>query len=97
METDWRWEILKDQHYLRGSRLQFRTWRESRPGWDHDHCGACSDKFAVHDFDHEHVLKGGYTTCADYVHGAEYEWICPICFADFKEQMGWSEVPPETD
>jgi hypothetical protein len=29
---------------------------------------------------------------ADYEHGADYDWICPTCFADLNDTMRWSEA-----
>ena len=92
MEQDWRAKHLETQPYLRGVRFQRKQYRPPRPDWDHDHCVACWAKFAEIPEGDEPVQHDGYTTCADYQHGAEYDWVCPQCFADFKELMHWKEA-----
>jgi len=42
--------------------------------------------------DREPVATVGYTTCPDYIHGAQYEWVCQTCSPDFKGAMGWIET-----
>jgi hypothetical protein len=83
-----------EQKYLRNVRFQRKPYRLYREGWDHDHCAGCGAKFALEDDPSEPVYREGYATCADYVHGAEYDWVCVNCFAEFKDAMGWVEVPP---
>ncbi|MBW3559477.1 MAG: hypothetical protein KY449_06865 [Proteobacteria bacterium] len=51
---------------------------------------ACNATFA--DFDHSEVQRGDFTTCSDYVFGAEYHWVCDRCFADLKGSIGWTAV-----
>ncbi len=88
MEEDWRLKHLKTQLYLRGVHFQRKQYRAYRPGWDHDHCIACWAKFEAT----EPTPRDGYTTCPDYQHGAEYDWVCPECFVLFKDEMGWTEI-----
>jgi hypothetical protein len=92
--SDSRLEHLRTQPYLRGVRFQRKAYRAYRPGWDHDHCVGCWAKFAEHDDPAEPVLHEGYATCADYQHGADYEWVCPDCFNTFKSQMSWRDIAP---
>jgi hypothetical protein len=40
------------------------------------------------------ALHEGYATTTDFVHGAEYDWICMPCFETFRETMGWVDVTP---
>jgi hypothetical protein len=91
MDEDPRLQHLKTQPYLRGARFQRKPYRLYRPGWDHDHCAACWAKFTVVTGGDEPSLQEGYATCADYVHGAEYDWVCPACFELFRTEMGWLE------
>ena len=56
----------------------FVVWRKSRPGWDHDHCEFCGDKFGF-----SGTLTEGWTTVD------EYRWICDPCFNDFRERFRW--------
>src|SRR3954470_16024193 len=73
-DPDWR---LTGQHqYLSGVTLVRHQWRESRPGWDHDHCEFCLAKFG--DERLPDVLREGWTT------PDEYRWICDTCFSDFR-------------
>jgi DNA-directed RNA polymerase subunit RPC12/RpoP len=92
MTIDWRLERLLDQEYLHGVKFHRAPYRQYRPGWDHDHCAGCWAKFAEYDSDQEVIEHEGYTTGDDYVHGAEYWWVCLTCFSEFKEAMGWPEV-----
>jgi len=92
MKMDWRYEHLQTQPYLRGVRLQLMKYRAYRPGWEHDHCVGCWAKFAEHDDPVEPIEHEGYTTTGEYKHGAQYEWVCPRCFSDFREAMGWTVV-----
>jgi hypothetical protein len=90
MTKDWR---TVGAESLRGARLQRRQWQQWSENWDRDHCSGCNVKFAS--FAGPDVIHEGYTICSDYVHGAGYDWLCPQCFADLKDEMGWTEAPPE--
>ena len=91
MSEDSRLQRLKTQSYLRGVRFHHMVYRAYRPGWDHDHCVGCWAKFAEHGSDLESIEREGYTTGDDYPRGAQYEWVCGKCFADFKDVMEWKE------
>jgi hypothetical protein len=78
-EDDWR--LLGQDAYLTGVPLFFRRWSSDNPDWDHDHCAFCGAKFSNRIPD---CLTEGYTT-ADH-----YHWICPDCFADFRERFEWT-------
>jgi len=67
-------------------------YRAPRPNWDHDHCVACWAKFAEFEDSKEPIKHEGYTTCSDYRHGAEYDWVCLQCFADFMVAMEWRQI-----
>jgi len=90
MTDDWRLQHLQTQPYLRGVIFERMAYKARRAGWDHDHCVGCWAKFAEHDSDVEPIEREGYTTTADYRNGAQYDWICLTCFADFKDAMGWT-------
>ena len=83
------WRIDNASH-LKYARLQFLPWRQKREDWDHDHCLACNAKFA--EAEGTGILHEGYTTCSDYMRGAEYHWICPTCFTELKPDLGWRDV-----
>ena len=79
--TDPNWRLTGHDRYLSGLTLARRAWRQSRPGWDHDHCEFCFAKFG--DEHLQDVLREGWTT------PDESRWICDTCFSDFKEWFGW--------
>src|SRR5688572_1093398 len=54
------WRLQGQERYLSNAILFWRPWRESRPGWDHDHCEFCWAKFAA--FNLPDILHEGYTT-----------------------------------
>jgi hypothetical protein len=85
---DWRLATLGAvlRRKLTGAALVWATWRPPRPGWDHDHCEFCMTKFAGPEL--PDTLHAGYATLD------HYRWICPQCFADFREQFGWQVVGP---
>lgn len=73
------WRRQGQEKYLTGVRLIFRDYYPYRPGWDHDHCEFCGEKFSLNEGD----LKKGYST------EDGYHWICDQCFVDFKDEFGW--------
>jgi hypothetical protein len=75
------WPLCNGGEYLRGLTLVRRPWRESRPGWDHDHCDLCLTTFGDQRF--PDALNEGYTT------EDEYRWICPSCSETFRRHYGW--------
>jgi hypothetical protein len=75
------WQLMGQERYLAGVTLHWSMWHQSRPNWDHDHCEFCLAKFMEES--EPDALHAGYTT-AD-----EYRWVCPTCFADFRERFGW--------
>ena len=82
-KTDWRLTPAHEK-YLAGITLVHRHWRESRPGWDHDHCEFCFAKFGPEVV--AEVIHAGWTT------PDEYRWICETCFQDFREMFKWVVV-----
>jgi hypothetical protein len=77
LESDWRRQ--GQENYLKGKVLTLQRYRPFRDGWDHDHCEFCGTKFSVAAGD----LNQGYS--ADN----GYQWICPNCFRDFKDEFEW--------
>ena len=82
---DWR---LRNARHLAGLKLHRRPYKRWSESWDHDHCAACGAKFA--EFAAPDIQHVGYATGADYKHGAGYAWVCPACFADLKDRLGWT-------
>jgi len=75
---DWRIDSAK---WTRGAVLHFRKYTRYREDWDHDHCEGCWAKFM--ESGSPEILTEGYVT------DDNYRWICPKCFQDLKEEMGW--------
>lgn len=94
MAKDWRLEQLETQPELRGIAFVRKPYRAYREGWDHDHCAGCWAKLAEMGSPDGDVLNEGYATTAEYVHGADYEWVCAVCFEAFAEEMGWLDATP---
>jgi hypothetical protein len=82
-----RWRIDNASH-LKGLQLQLRRYERWSESWDHDHCAACSVKFAEHEG--PDIQHDGYATCDDYPKGAWYEWVCRRCFDELRDDMLWS-------
>jgi len=78
--SDWREDGAK---HIRGATLRFKKYRMPRPSWDHDHCVGCWAKFMENPG--QDILTEGYATEAD-------DWVCPTCFADLKDRMGWKTI-----
>jgi hypothetical protein len=81
-----RWRLGNARH-LSGLVLRFRRYTRWSESWDHDHCAACWAKFAEDDGLDQ--LHEGYATGPDYPKGAGYDWVCPTCFADLADVLGW--------
>ena len=92
MADDWRLETLRTQPDLRGMSFVRKSYKAYRPGWEHDHCAACGVTLAESDVQGDDIIHEGYAITSEYERGAEYEWVCVRCFADFKEVMCWSDV-----
>jgi hypothetical protein len=78
------WRLQGQERFLKGKALQWKKYAPSRDGWEHDHCEFCSAKFSVTATD---ALREGYVTLDNY------HWICPSCFADFREMFAWVVEP----
>ena len=74
------WRRLGQERYLKNKVVTFGKYTPPRPDWDHDHCEFCMAKFSLFPGD----LTQGYATTD------EYRWICAECFADFKDEFGWT-------
>ncbi|HEY3919439.1 MAG TPA: hypothetical protein VGL83_16745 [Stellaceae bacterium] len=81
------WRVDNARH-LAGAKLHKCHYKRYSDPWDHDHCAACMTKFA--EFDAPDVQHVGYATGDDYKFGANYEWVCPQCFAELKPVLGWT-------
>ena len=95
------WRLTGQERYLSGAVWVRKRYRAPSERWEHDHCAFCWAKFMDPDFSPEHrkfieqqpdVLSEGYATTAEHPHGADYHWVCPTCFSDFAERLGWRVV-----
>ena len=77
-ENDWR--LQSQEKYLKYLTWQWKPYRRPSPTWDHDHCCFCWATSSEYEGD----LHEGYCTLD------ETYWICPECFADFKEMFHWT-------
>jgi hypothetical protein len=79
------WRRQGQEKYLYEAILFHRPYRQNpyNPGWDHDHCEFCGANFFL-DLSDPTILKAGYTTEDDY------NWICPVCYEDFRAEFKWT-------
>ncbi|MDR1101980.1 MAG: hypothetical protein LBL34_06505 [Clostridiales bacterium] len=82
-KNDWRLQVPKD--YLKGQELRFAKYTKNDTPSAHTHCDFCFATFSVYDGD----LHEGY-----FARDGK-NWICPICYNDFKEMFGWKLVEKE--
>jgi hypothetical protein len=87
LEFDWRLSYGKD--HLRGATLHWEQYLAPSETWDHDHCAMCWQKFMEDEL--PGVERTGYVTYTP----TQACWICPQCFEDLHEEMGWQISPPE--
>ena len=95
MTKDWRLERLEDQEFLYGVRFERKSYRAYRSGWEHDHCAGCWQKLVEAGSAEKDAIYEGYATTDEYIHGAEYVWVCASCFDAFGELMGWKGAAPQ--
>ena len=80
-ERDWRLDIAEDPDFYAKFTWQFKTWKQTRDNWDHDHCEFCGTEISA--AAGEEILNDGWTN------EDEYYWICEKCFNDFKDLYEW--------
>jgi len=78
------WRLGGQERYLTGVTLRWQEYHAPSANWDHDHCAFCWAKFM--DSPEPNVQRTGYAT-PDHKH-----WICPQCFADFRDRFAWVVV-----
>jgi hypothetical protein len=76
--ADWRIDNAK---WTREAVLRLQKYTRPSEDWDHEHCEGCWAKFM--ESDSSDVLTEGYVT------EDNTRWICPECFRDLHEEMGW--------
>lgn len=90
------WRRMGQESFLRpGTRFVLKRYRAYSETWEHDHCAMCTVKFmdpssaAAMASPMSDVAVEGYATTSEFERGADYEWVCCNCFADFGEEFGW--------
>jgi hypothetical protein len=76
--SDWRIDNLR---FTKGAVLQYKTYTRRSEKSDHDHCEGCWAKFME--------LGGADILTEGYVTEDNYRWICPECFSELRDVMGW--------
>ncbi len=98
--------LFGQEDTLADALLRLQDYRAFSEAWKHDHCSFCFAKFMDATYSEEHrrfiaenpeVLTRGYATTAAHKSGGNTEWICPTCFADFRERFGWRVVEGPVD
>jgi hypothetical protein len=65
--------------------VHWSTWTPYREHWDHDHCAFCAAEISDRPVDDHTEYNAAWVT-----EDNNYDWICPVCFVDFREQFGWA-------
>jgi hypothetical protein len=101
------WRRTGQEEYLAGARLTWKNYQPLSAQWEHEHCEFCWHKFLDPHYspaDKELLERepdaqsaAGYTNLADEGRPAGKWWICEGCFADFKEEFGWTVVQTDPD
>ena len=87
MASDDDWRLQGQESYLANRTLRWSKWSSPRPDWDHDHCAFCWAEFGSQVTEHC-AYDSGWVTADD-----EYDWVCPVCFDDFRSRFNWSVEP----
>jgi hypothetical protein len=90
----WRLDMGEAWRGVRFERKVYRRWNDS---WDHDHCLLCGRTLAEAEEGYADAQHEGYATTEDYVHGAEYSWLCVDCFEDAHEALEWGPASPAAE
>jgi len=99
MDGDWRLTGANEIAF-RGAVFVRKTYTQWSPEWDHDHCSFCWADFvqAGAPGDNAGALHEGYSTPGPPSEPrADYYWVCPSCFDDFRERLEWTVRPSGND
>jgi hypothetical protein len=97
------WRLRGQEDILLEAELVRKPYRAYSEHWEHDHCAFCWAKFMDPAFspahkqwidEHPEVLTEGYATTASQPQGADYHWVCPSCFDDFRDRFKWHLAEP---
>ena len=85
------WRLRGQEEYLKNATLYFRNFTPFSETWEHEHCEFCWAKFGTE----QENLHQGY--CTTPIHSSKSIWICPKCYADFKENFNWTVLDEQTN
>ena len=104
------WQVVESSGHLRGARWRWSTWRECQATehdpstgeevpavWDHDHCHFCHDAAFSERYDgdlREGWTSGGQAGLPPADQQAEYHWVCPSCFEQYRDAFDWTTEGP---
>jgi hypothetical protein len=85
----WRWAAWKERPAVF---TDAKTGEQTPTVWDHDHCELCHLGFSER---YEHGLREGWTMpgpagLPDSEWKPNYHWLCPDCFEQYRERLGWT-------
>ena len=88
------WRLGGDKDDLMHRHLKWMVWPVEDE--DHDHCSFCWAKIHSSDWgppvnpteDDAPVYSAAWITADD-----ERDWICPVCFVDFRDRFAWTTEP----
>ena len=72
-----------------------KAYVQRSPRWDHDHCVFCWAEFmpegaTAHE---EPTYREGYATSGPPADPKpDYYWVCPACFADFRDRLDFRQL-----
>jgi len=101
MDADDDWRLTWHEDALYDAVFRPRRFRALDVSYEHEHCKLCWTKFMDPDFDPRHrqfiaenpeVLTSGYASVETRRAGVPRYFICPTCFADFRERYRWALV-----
>lgn len=80
--------------YLRDAEWRWEQYRRPTSSWDHEHCLICFRRIAETDYGDPEALQWAYTHrySQEPDGSGGYEWLCPDCFAQFREVMRWRAI-----
>lgn len=84
VDRDWRLDGMETHFACLNGRMLENAALEPTENWDHEHCVFCWEKLNEPGIEWYRTEDGR-------------DWICPVCFEDFKERFGWKILPKERE
>lgn len=79
-------ELRKFLKPLINEKFRFKNYTEVYENTEHDHCMINGEEISSY----EGCLRWGYTSTSEK--HEDYWWICPACFEQYKDVMGWEVI-----